>query len=105
MTAWPLRLKRVVRPRSNISISVASRMPNKVFSSVTVSPTLSARVCASVIGMSSTWWVIRRASLERDAARRDDGAGAPRRMALDVHRHRIHGDVGGGDLDMDAERC
>ena len=43
---------------SNMAISVASRMPYSVFSSVTVSPTFSARTCASVMGMSRTWWVI-----------------------------------------------
>src|SRR5512141_2525782 len=103
MTAWPLRSKRVVRPPSNMAISVASRMPNSVFSSVTVSPTLSARTCASLTGMSRTWWVMLR-SPELDAAGRDDGIGAPRRMTLDVHGHRIHGDMGGGDFDMHTER-
>src|SRR5882757_5700659 len=40
---------------------------------------------------------------KRDAARRDQRRGAARRVALDVHGDRIHGDVGRRDLDMDAE--
>ena len=42
----------VLRPLSNIAIRLASRTPNRVFSSVTVSPIFSARTCASVTGVS-----------------------------------------------------
>src|ERR1039458_1210646 len=106
MTAWPLRVNRVARARSNMAISVASRMPNKVFSSVTVSPTRSARACVSSMGSSRTWWVIARASLELNAARRDDRLGAAGGMTLDIHGDGIHGDVGGGHFHMHPEcRC
>ncbi len=44
------------------------------------------------------------ASFEVDPAGRDHGARASRRVALDVHRHGIHGDVGGADLHVNAER-
>src|SRR5579864_89144 len=44
------------------------------------------------------------ASFERDAARRDDRRGATGGMALDIDRHRIHRDVGGGHFDMHTER-
>ena len=57
-TAWPFMSKMVLRPRSNIAIRLASRTPNRVFSSVTVSPIFSARTCASVTGVSRMWWVI-----------------------------------------------
>src|SRR5260370_35810509 len=86
-----------------MAISVASRMPNSVCSSVTVSPTRKARAWASVTGISKMWCAMA-ASDEGNAARRDQRRGAPRRMALDVHGDRIHGDVGRRDLDMDAER-
>src|SRR5258706_3687360 len=45
------------------------------------------------------------ASLEAvlDAGGRDRGARAARGMALHVHRHRVHGDVRGGDLDVHRE--
>src|SRR4029079_13175630 len=104
-TAWPFISKMVRRPLSNIAIRVASRTPNSVRSKVTVSPTLSARTCASLTGVSRTWWVMAPArSLVIDSAGRDDRVGPARRMALDVHRHRIHGDVGGCRLDVHGER-
>src|SRR3954469_24480909 len=43
-------------------------------------------------------------SPEINPARRDHRVGAAGRVALDVHGDRIHRDVGGGDLDVNAER-
>src|SRR5689334_186006 len=86
-----------------MAISVASRMPNSVVSSVTVSPVLSARTWASLTGISSRWCAMA-ASDEGHAARRDHRAGAARRMALDVHRDGVHRDVGRRDFDMHPER-
>src|ERR1044071_6905350 len=85
-----------------MAISVASRIPNSVRSSVTVSPTLSARAWTSVTGVEKLCCVMR--LLESDSARSDYGFGAPCRVALDIHGHRIHRDMGGGYLHMHAKR-
>src|SRR5919199_770109 len=95
--------KRVRRPRSNIWIWVASRMPNSVRSRVTVSPTRSARTCASSIGMSRTWWAMALKPVF-DALGRDHSRGARRRVALDVHGEGVHGDVRRGGLEMARKR-
>src|SRR6187397_1728053 len=52
--------KMVLRPLSNMAIRLASRTPNRVFSTVAVSPIFSARACASVTGVSRMWWVMSR---------------------------------------------
>src|SRR5215203_1555692 len=103
MTAWPFRSKRVVRPRSNMWICVASRMPNSVRSRVTVSPARSSRTWRSSMGMVRTWCAM---ALEPvlDAVGGDHRRGAPRRVALDVHGDGVHGDVRRGGLDVDRER-
>src|SRR3990167_8956714 len=81
---------------------VASRMPNSVPLSVTVSPTRRARTSRSPIGMAKSWWAI--SSSDLDALGREQGGRAPGRMALDVDRDRVHGDVGRGQFDVDRER-
>jgi len=51
MTACPVMSKRVLRPRSNMWICVASRIPYNVPRSVTVSLIRSLRASASLSGV------------------------------------------------------
>src|SRR5687768_7068410 len=101
MAAWPRRSSRVVRPRSSMAIWVASRMPKSVPSRVTVSFTRRARTAASSAGIWRTWWAM--SVPVPHAVGADDGRCAPRGMALHVHGHGVHRDVGGGDLHVHGE--
>src|SRR6185437_4631713 len=49
------------------------------------------------------WWLANPPLFDRHAGRRDHGHGAARRVALDVHRDRVHRDMRRCDLDMDGE--
>src|SRR3989304_2432755 len=103
MTAWPRRANRVVRPLSNMWMSVASRSPNNVSCKVTWSPTRSLRTSASLTGSRMSWLVIA-LEPELDALGREGCPRATGGVALDVDGDRVHGDVGRRRLDVHRER-
>src|SRR5665647_2632924 len=100
MSTLPLRSIWGCSPRSNMAIWVASRMPITVPSMRSFWPACSSRRASrSAIG---------NLSLSSEAIgdlplRRDDGAGTACRPALQVHGHRVLGDVRVRVLDVHAE--